>query len=123
MMNNIVFICCDTFGFKSAPTWLNVINYGEVEGDKISFLTKDGIQLKSVSEIAVHNFIRVFYLPDIDIEKSLSIYFRKRSFYPSDIINDQSITIGEVYEQNCWRFSLLLQQSDNTLRYKIIFDN
>ncbi len=121
-MDNIIFICCDAFGFRSAPTWLNVINYGTIKNNVVSYTTKDGDQIKPIAQIEVPGFIKCFTVNDIDFEKSLYHYFSRINKVTCTVEIDQSITTGEVYYQNCWRFKLMIQQHMNTLKVKILFD-
>lgn len=101
--------------FHSFPqektTCLDIINWGERKGDKIEYPTKNGLQRKFPNEIENRN-VKIVSFEDIDLSKSLFYWYKNNpEAYSLPIEIDYNLTQGEIYKDNFWKMSLMIQKT------------
>jgi len=107
---------------KETPTVLSVVNWGDYEGNKIVYPTKDGLQKKTKQQIEQDGNTRVFHFEDLDIQSSLHWWFKaNQSAYSKEIEIDYTIETGEVYKGNCWHLPLMINNEGSTIKVKPIY--
>jgi len=105
---------------KTNPTMLNIINHGVVKNGTIEYLSTNGIKKQPIDNIEM---CKVFDVSEIDYKDSLYWWFRKNNgHYDKQIVINENLETGEIYQGNCWRYKLLINPTEKEIELKIIFD-
>lgn len=103
-------------------TMLDVINWGiKVGGDSLKFNTKNGEQVKEISELT-DSYVNCIEPSEVNVVDSLHYWYKK---HPEQInkllVYDEKLKDGETYVAYCWIVGILLLPTENEIRYKFIF--
>lgn len=103
---------------EQSPHVLSVVNWGEMQGDKVKYLTKDGEQLKTIAQLN-NGHTSVCDFEDLDLKGSLWAWYKSNPTQEAKPIEiDYSIETGEIYAGNCWHLSLMIDKSGDTVKIK-----